>query len=349
MSYRGKHDSGLHNCTISSYYVQAARTESQYNRHFGSNSFLFTPFKTCDIYKCLLLKCIFKLIHKQLPHYFKQFTFTFRNQQHNYATRTCHNVSIPNVIHEFAKRSIRFIAPSAYNSTLSALNTKMDNLLSNQAAFESKLEAIERRVTSNTTVTTELSSATEFNANTIKDQQTVIDSLQKSLAALAQDNVSMSSSLNTLNAKSSRSERHSRSFNVRFLGVPEQDGENCMKLAEKLLFDKFHVGGSPIENAHRTGKAVQGHPRQVIALFYSRVTRMDVLRTARAKLSATKIRIVDDLTQEDLREKNRVRPFMDELYKLQQRPSFRNGRLYADGKEVALYVINAFLNHSGPV
>ena len=116
-----------------------------------------------------------------------------------------------------------------------------------------------------------------------------------------------------------------------------------MKLAEKLLLDKFHVGGSPIENAHRTGKAVQGHPRHVIAQFYSRVTRMDILRTARAKLSATNIRIVDDLTQEDLREKNRVRPFMDELYKRQQRPSFRNGRLYADGKEVALDVINAFL------
>ena len=44
---------------------------------------------------------------------------------------------------------------------------------------------------------------------------------------------------------------------ISFLGVPEQDGENCVKLAEKLLLDKFHVGGSPIENAHRTGKAVQ--------------------------------------------------------------------------------------------
>ena len=226
---------------------------------------------------------------------------------------------------------------SFVRSTLSALNSKMDDLLSNQAAFESTLELIERRVTINTTVTTELSRATEFNANTIKDQQIVIDSLQKSLATLAQDNMNMSSLLSTLNARISRSERHSQSFNVRFLGVP--DGENCVKLAEKLLLDNFHVGGSPIENAHGTGKAVQGHPRQVIARFYSRVTRMDVLRTARAKLSATKIRIVDDLTQEDLREKNRVRPLMDELYKRQQRPSFRNGRLYADGKEVALYVI----------
>ena len=86
---------------------------------------------------------------------------------------------------------------SFVRSTLSALNSKMDDLLSNQAAFESKLVSIERRVTINTTVTTELSRATEFNTNTIKDQQIVIDSLQKSLAALAQDNVNMSSSLNT--------------------------------------------------------------------------------------------------------------------------------------------------------
>ena len=73
--------------------------------------------KICDIYKCQLLKFIFKLTHKQLPQYFEQFTFTFRNQLHNYATRTCRNVLIPNSNHEFAKRSIRFIAPTAYNST----------------------------------------------------------------------------------------------------------------------------------------------------------------------------------------------------------------------------------------
>ncbi len=61
---------------------------------------------------------------------------------------------------------------SFVRSILSALNTKMDNLLSNQAAFESKLEAIERRVTINTTVTTELSRATEFNANTSRPSLT---------------------------------------------------------------------------------------------------------------------------------------------------------------------------------
>ena len=69
----------------------------------------------------------------------------------------------------------------------------MDNLLTNQTAFESKLESIERRVTINTTVTTELSRATEFNSHLIKNQQVVIDTLQKSLSELSRDNVNMSS------------------------------------------------------------------------------------------------------------------------------------------------------------
>ena len=42
----GQARSVLHNCTISSYYVQAVGTESRYKRQFGSNSLLFTSFKT---------------------------------------------------------------------------------------------------------------------------------------------------------------------------------------------------------------------------------------------------------------------------------------------------------------
>ena len=90
------------------------------NSYFAHSEPLFKQLrllKTCDIYKCQLLKVIVKLTHKQLPQYFEQFTFTFRNQLHNYATRTCQNVIIPNLNHEFEKRSIRFIAPTVYNST----------------------------------------------------------------------------------------------------------------------------------------------------------------------------------------------------------------------------------------
>ena len=42
----GKYEFRPLNCIISCYYVQAVRPESRYKRQFGSNSLLFTAFKT---------------------------------------------------------------------------------------------------------------------------------------------------------------------------------------------------------------------------------------------------------------------------------------------------------------
>ena len=53
------------------------------NSYFAHSEPLFKQLrllKTCDIYKCQLIKCIFKLTHKQLPQHFEQFTFTFITQ-----------------------------------------------------------------------------------------------------------------------------------------------------------------------------------------------------------------------------------------------------------------------------
>ena len=54
---------------------------------------------------------------------------------------------------------------------------------------------------------------------------------------------------------------------------------------------------------------------------------------------------MDDLAKEGLLEKQRVglRPLMDELFKTNRRPSFRNGKLYAEGRPVSEAEINTFL------
>ena len=104
--------------------------------------------------------------------------------------------------------------------------------------------------------------------------------------------------------------------------------------------------------------------RQVIARFYSRATRLDVMRAARRTLEGTGIRrarrghgnsrarrtlegtgirIVDDLTTADLKEKQHVQPYMNWLYSDNRRPAFRNGRLYANKRMISLDEIEAFL------
>ena len=83
--------------------------------------------------------------------------------------------------------------------------------------------------------------------------------------------------------------------------------------------------------------------RPIIARFYSRATRVTVMRDARQKLEGSGVRIVDDLTAVDLKEKLRVQPFMNYLYNVNKRPAFRNGRLYAEKRIVPLDEITAFL------
>ena len=73
--------------------------------------------KSYDIYKCQLLKFLFKLVNKQLPTYFNQLPFPFNNQLHHHETRGCKRAFVPRVNHEFSKRNIRYIAAVTYNST----------------------------------------------------------------------------------------------------------------------------------------------------------------------------------------------------------------------------------------
>ena len=104
-------------------------------RSITSNSYLShsEPFfaqlcllKSCDIYKCQLLKFIFKLVHKQLTQYLIQIQFIFNNQQHQHNTRTCQNVIVLRVNHEFANRNIiQYIAALTYNTTPSYILEKL--------------------------------------------------------------------------------------------------------------------------------------------------------------------------------------------------------------------------------
>ena len=204
---------------------------------------------------------------------------------------------------------------------------------------------IDDRVTGQATTIAGLTESVEFNSANINTQQKSIDIVKKSLVEANRDLQSATMSIAKLEAKLVASERHSRSFNVRLLGVPETDGENCVATVVDLLDRKFKLSGSApvIENAHRIGKTQQDKPRHIIARFYSRVTRSTVMRTTRTNLRDSPLRFVDDLTKEDLLEKQRVRPLMDELFKTNRRPSFRNGKLYAEGRPVSEGEINTFL------
>ena len=228
---------------------------------------------------------------------------------------------------------------------LNAVNAKLDSIVTLYSSMEKKLYDIDDRVIGQANTIAGLTESVEFNSANINTEQKSMNIVKKSLVEANRDLQSATTSIVKLEAKLVASDRHSRSFIFRLLGVPETDGENCVATVVDLLDRKFKLSGSApvIENAHRIGKAQQDNPRHIIARFYSRVTRSTVMRTTRTNLRDSPLRFVDDLTKEDLLEKQRVRPLMDGLFKTNRRPSFRNGKLYAEARPVSEGEINTFL------
>ena len=229
-------------------------------------------------------------------------------------------------------------------SSLNNLNDKLDAFVENQEKLELRITAVEERVTSQEKAVEGVIESVDFAGEKLTNTEHSLERLEKSLAEATREIANSRITVAKLSDTVSRQERHSRSFNIRVLGVREENTENCINILERIIGERFDITGSTIENAHRTGKPAPDRPRHIIARFYSRAVRASVMRSARVKLATTPFRFIDDLSQDDLREKQRVRPYMDELYRLHKKPSFRNGKLFSEGREVTPREIAAYLD-----
>ena len=228
--------------------------------------------------------------------------------------------------------------------SLTSMGAKMDSILAGQAALEKRCDSIETRVTQNETVIQDTIVSLDFNSDQVKDLSSEIASIKKQLKDFQLESQQARISIATLQSESNNLQRYTRSYNVRFLGIPEKEKEECVVTVEDLMSQYFDVPAGSIENAHRVGQSSGGKPRQIIARFYSRVTRRLVMTSAREVLAGTGFRLVDDLTPKDLEAKRRVLPYMEKLYADNKKPRFINGRLYSEGRPVPLETINAFLD-----
>ena len=123
-------------------------------------------------------------------------------------------------------------------------------------------------------------------------------------------------------------ERFSRSFNLRFLGIPEQDGrEDCVSKLENLIKSTLGLDVS-IENAHRTGRSIRGNPRRVIAKFLKRPEKFQVL-IRRKEFSP--VLVLEDLIQKDLAYRKLVSSYAKSAREAGKNVKFSRGLLYIDG------------------
>ena len=124
-------------------------------------------------------------------------------------------------------------------------------------------------------------------------------------------------------------ERHSRKRNLRFImDAPETEGEDTTVVLKDAL---GKLGLNPtIEHSHRTGKKVEGKPRQIIACFHNR-PEMFAVMGKRNELFTRGIKVFQDLCFFDLQEKRKHGDYMQQLHNQGKRVQFNRGAWYING------------------
>ena len=117
-------------------------------------------------------------------------------------------------------------------------------------------------------------------------------------------------------------ERYSRDFNIRVLGVNEDEGEECMtKITDLITSLGFQDATSETENAHRTGKKRNDKPRPIIIRLYSRPFKRSLLQAEKStdgKAILQGVRIVEDFTPSDFNGRKKALPLMKQAYKVKR-------------------------------
>ena len=113
-------------------------------------------------------------------------------------------------------------------------------------------------------------------------------------------------------------ERYSRDFNIRVLGVNEDEGEECMTIiADFITSLGFEDATAEIENDHHTGRKRNDKPSPIITRLYSRPFKRRLLQAAKSsdgKAILRGVRFVEDFTPSDFIARTKALPLMKQAY-----------------------------------
>ena len=116
--------------------------------------------------------------------------------------------------------------------SLNTLNSKFDAFVERQEKLELRVTAVEVRVTvtSQEKAVEGVVESIDFTADKVNNIWHSLETLQKALAEATREIADSHTAMAKLSETVSRQERHSRAFNIRVLGVREENGENCIHL-----------------------------------------------------------------------------------------------------------------------
>lgn len=200
------------------------------------------------------------------------------------------------------KKSRSNASDTVSNSVLLAAIKKVSKL---QEESLVKLHSVEASVKENTASICNLTCSLE--AIKLEDVTDKVLSLQTKVVKLEKEN-------KVLNDKCSGLDSYKCRWNLRVAGIPEREGENVKMVVIDLFRNLSPHTAEKLQDmvniAHRLGpKSGNTNPRRIIVQFLSRTWRDAIWAEAKRSelLKQKKIRILEDLTQEDKEARNKPR------------------------------------------
>ncbi len=174
-----------------------------------------------------------------------------------------------------------------------------------------KLQSVEVSVKENTSSICKLSFSLEAMNKQVEDMTEKVLSLQSKMETLEKEN-------KTLKEKCSGLDSYKRRWNLRVAGILEREGENVKMVVNELFRNLSPHSAEKLQDmvdiAHRLGPmSGNANPRRIIVQFLSRTCRDAIWAEAKRSelLKQKKIRILEDLTQEDKEARNKLWPLVE--------------------------------------
>lgn len=218
----------------------------------------------------------------------------------------------------------------------SLLLSVMERIEKMQAESLKRLHLVEAAVKDNTNTLKCVTDSLEFLGKQVEDVTQRVDTLKTQVETLEKENAA-------LRLKCSDMDAYRRRWNLRGAGIPETPGENIKSTIIDLLSqvspDIAGQLGFSVDIAHRLGpRSGEGVPsRRIIVQFLARSHRDKVWKDAKtsAVLKERRIRIMEDLSQEEKDARNKLWPVVEQARKEGKRAGFRGSAAYIDGKRVS--------------
>lgn len=187
-------------------------------------------------------------------------------------------------------------------------------------SLDYKVDNFGKQLKENTEMVASIVQRVEMNTVDITDCKSKLDELEKKHSALEKENAD-------LKEKVLEVERYKRRWNLRLLGLKEQDGENIREKIQELLLQLFpqwkeEIAGV-VDSVHRTGRREEGGIRQVILQFVRRLHRDEIWKI-----------FVQDFTKEDHQARELLWPKIKQARSLGKMAYYKGHITVIDGRTV---------------